>query len=25
MGGLLLWIASAVLDPIYSLITRLPV
>ena len=25
MGGLLLWIASAVLGPIYDLITRLPV
>lgn len=25
MGGLLLWVASAVLDPIYTLITRLPV
>jgi type IV pilus assembly protein PilC len=24
MGGLLLWIASAVLDPIHALITRLP-
>ena len=25
MGGLLLWIASAILGPIYELITRLPV
>jgi len=25
MGGLLLWIASAVLGPIYDLITHLPV
>ena len=25
MGGLLLWIASAVLGPIYDIITRLPI
>ena len=25
MGGMLLWIASAVLGPIYDIITRLPV